>query len=108
MHYYLVAGRIYANDSSVPDGQDGRVSLDLNCVVDSTKKQIDATLMGKAQQALQLRFFKEANDTKLEVFDVFLMNFVYCGLMSPEEFAKPSGAMQSGNPSIDNPFEKTN
>ena len=60
------------------------------------QKTIPLRAMGKAQQALQLNFHKNADDPTIRVINVVLLNFVYLGHMTESDFNKsPDGTVLS-------------
>lgn len=69
------------------DGQSGSVRL--NSVATSQFNKIPVALIGKAQQGLQLNFFKKMEDPDVQVLDVVIMNIFHLGHMTPAEFHKP-------------------
>ena len=87
-HYYLTAGEIIIGHKANPDAPVATISnVRLNALVRTQEAGINAPLMGKAQQALQLQFFKnEELSPDMEVVDVVLLSFIYCGYQTEEEF----------------------
>lgn len=95
-HHYLVAGEI-----TFAEQQDDQSFIQnlvkLNCVIYSEKNKIRVQELGKAQQTLQMQFFKQlGNDPKLlarmQITNVCVLGMTYCGHMSQEEFnAAPEG-----------------
>ena len=83
-HYHLVAGEVLFVDK---DGNSGCVRL--NTMLTSDDGTVPVRLIGKAQQALQMRFFQNLEDTNLEVVDVFLHGISHLGVMTEEEFSAP-------------------
>lgn len=86
-HYFLVSGEIaFTHD-------DNMGSIRLNAIVTNTKKEIPVAVIGRAQQALQINFFKRMEDPdQVKVIDVIVSNFCYLGVFKPEEFHKaPKG-----------------
>ena len=86
-YYFLVAGEILFH---TPDGEMGQVRL--NAVVMNDSDTVPSALIGKAQQVLQLNFFKMANDAENTVVNVIILNFTNLGRMTEEQFhAVPEG-----------------
>ena len=98
-HYFLVAGQVVFHTE---DGNPGQVLL--NALVTNDSKTFPVRMIGKAQQALQLHFFKKVGDGKATVLDVPILNVSYLGLMTEKEFhATPEGTkLQERAP--DDPF----
>ncbi len=88
-HYHLVAGEVLFVNK---DGNSGCVRL--NTMLTSTDGNVPVRLIGKAQQALQMRFFEQLEDPDLQVVDVFLHGISHLGLMTAEEFSAPPEGYQ--------------
>ena len=81
-HYYLVSGSVtFRNPADESIG-----SFPFNTVVQNDIQAVPIRLLGKAQQALQMNFFKKTEDPSLEVVDVHLFSFSYLGWMSEQYF----------------------
>lgn len=87
-HYYLVSGEVFYRDPSAEEGTVIGGSVKMNSLLALERNRVTAKDMGKAQQALQLRFHNQMQDPTLEVFDVFLFSTSYLGHMTDEEFSK--------------------
>jgi hypothetical protein len=85
-HYYLVSGEVFFHGPVQENATREVGSLKLNSVITLNRNQVVAREMGRAQQALQLRFHERMKDASLEVFDVFLISFSYLGHMTHEQF----------------------
>jgi hypothetical protein len=86
--YILVAGEIVfqMNEDEPPN------AIRLNTVVTSRDGRVSVQHIGRAQQALQLQFFKRMGDPNLKVLDVVILAITPLGEFTPEEFnAAPSG-----------------
>ena len=88
------------------DGEVGQMRL--NAVVPNEKETFPARLIGKAQQALQLNFFKMANDPTATVVNVVILLVTNLGRMTEEDFhAAPEGMKleeKTQTPSANDPF----
>jgi hypothetical protein len=90
-HHYLVAGEVFFRTPEEEGVTQSVGSIKLNSMLTLSKNQIAARDMGRAQQALQMRFHERMGDPTLQVFDVFLINFSYLGYMTSEQFAADTG-----------------
>lgn len=85
LHHHLISGEIFvAEDDSIG-------SIKLNSILQTQENRITAMDIGKAQQALQMQFFKRRNmenRSDINVVDVFIINISYLGLMKPSFFSK--------------------
>lgn len=97
-HYFLVAGQVIFHTK---EGEPGQVLL--NAIVTNDTRNFPVQLIGKAQQALQLHFFKKAEPT-CTVLDVPILNITHLGHMTEREFhASPEG-MTLQEKKVDDPF----
>ena len=90
-HHFLIAGNVvFVNKEA---GQPG--SVPLNGVLISDTSNLPARSLGKAQQVLQLNFFKNSGvDAKeVQVVDVVLLSLTYLGCFSEAEFNQPPAGM---------------
>lgn len=87
-HYYLVSGEVFYRDPNAEEGTVAGGSVKLNSLLALERNRVTAMDMGKAQQALQLRFHNQMQQPTLVVFDVFMVNISYLGHMTDAEFAK--------------------
>lgn len=81
-HFHMIAAEIVfrnKNDEVVN-------ALRINGVLADSNREIPVRLLGKAQQIVQLQFHQRMQDENIEVLDVVLMNFMYLGHMTTEEF----------------------
>lgn len=79
-HYYLVTGEVVFTD-------DGAIhSTNVNGIIVLEENRIPVSELGKAQQILQLNFFKQMNNESLEIQNVVLSNFSYLGKFSKDDF----------------------
>lgn len=84
-YHFLVAALIIFKDKS-DDSQ--IMKVELNTVVEHETDDIPVKLLGRAQQAAQIRFFKEMSDSQIQVIDVVILNMIRMGYMTSEEFKK--------------------
>lgn len=94
-HHWLVAGQIVVK---YKDGEQKETNM--NALILTQRKAFTKQDIGKAQQALQLRFYKEVpQDPDTEVIDVFMVSVSYLGLMSQKDFHDGfSASSASGEP----------
>ena len=81
-HHHFFAGQVtYSDGKSVSYAH-------LNCVLTSTDRVVQAKDIGKAQQILQMQFFKrfQGDAEGIEVVDVFMLGISYLGLMTDAHF----------------------
>lgn len=101
-YYFLVTGTVMF---ATTEGETGQVMI--NAIVTNKDRLFPSRLIGKAQQAIQLHFFKKINDATVTVLDVPIQNIVNLGLMTEAEFhAAPEGtALQERSTPVENPFD---
>lgn len=89
-HHFLIAGNVlFQNNTSNEMG-----SVPLNGVLITDRKDIPAASLAKAQQILQMRFFKNIdNSTEITVVDVVLQSMTYLGEFTEEEFQAPPAGL---------------
>lgn len=81
-HYNMIVGEIVFKG-----GNDDNVNaIRVNGVMLDDSRDIPVKLLGKAQQILQLNFHQRMQDENVVVLDVVLINFLYLGHMTQEEF----------------------
>lgn len=89
-HHHLITGEIVFRHKQDESGQVNAIRV--NGVLLDEARDIPARLLGKSQQILQLNFHKRMQDDSIEVLDVVLVNFVYLGEFTEEQFhAAPEG-----------------
>lgn len=81
-HYYLVAGSVTFRNPA----DDSIGSYPFNAVVQNDINAIPVRLIGKAQQALQMQFFRKMEDAELQVIDVHIISFTHLGWMTEAQF----------------------
>lgn len=87
-HYHMISGEIVFRTK----GDEQINAMRMNGILKDQERDIPVRLLGKAQQVLQLNFHQRMQDQNLEVIDVVLMNFMYLGLFTEEEFHRaPEG-----------------
>jgi hypothetical protein len=89
-HHWLVAGEITFSMKQ-EDGSFEQHLAKQNCVVFSTENRIRVQELGKAQQTLQMQLFSKMGSDKamlenIEVTNVVILGFIYCGHMTQAEF----------------------
>lgn len=97
MHYHMICGEIIFKDASseIPS------AVRCNGVLVDPEKNIPVRLLGKAQQILQLQFHQKMDGLVVTVVDVVLMNFMYLGFMTEEQFRKtPEGMKVQEKPPV--------
>ena len=85
LHHYLIVGEIIFQE----EDNEAIASIRMNGVLIDPNKDIPVRLLGKAQQILQMNFYQRMQEQPVKVLDVVLMNFLYLGLMTQEEFHQP-------------------
>lgn len=95
LHHHLIVGEIAFRERN----REEIAALRINGIMMDPERDLPVRLLGKAQQILQLNFHQRMGDQNLEVLDVVLMNFVYLGQMTQEEFHKtPEGTKLQEKP----------
>lgn len=85
LHYWLVAGSVVINV------EDNIQAVPANAMIITDDQRVGEHQLGKAQQALQVSFFKRLGET-VQVVDVILHNLVHLGAFTDAEFhSKPIG-----------------
>ncbi|QWY83510.1 hypothetical protein [Rhizobium phage RHph_X2_28B] len=89
LHYFLGSGKVICVQKD-DKGRDMIGEKEINCIVKTGVMGVNQTQIARAQQIMQMRFYKEfADPKKVKVTDVFLYGFSYLGYMSEQEFAPP-------------------
>ncbi len=87
-HYHLITGEILCR---AKDG-DNVQGVRLNAIITSDDGKLPVALIGRAQQALQMQFFKRMNDPEIQVVDVVILGVSPLGEFTHEAFhAVPAG-----------------
>lgn len=90
-HHFLIAGNVvFLNKETEQPG-----SVPLNGVLITDTTDLPARSLSKAQQILQLNFFKSTgiSANEVQVVDVVLMSFIYLGQFTEAEFKQPPAGM---------------
>lgn len=88
-HYHLVSGEVIF---VTKDGNSGCVRL--NTMLTSDDGTVPVRQIGRAQQALQMRFFERVGEPEAQVIDVFIVAISHLGVMTAEDFeAQPGQAV---------------
>lgn len=80
-HFRLFCGEIIFRQG------DEVITRRRNAVLSSENPNVNAEVLHKAQQALQMAVMKEVNDASIVFLDVYLQNIVTLGFMTQEEFS---------------------
>lgn len=62
-----------------------------NITLTNKREFVSATMIGQAQQAVQLALFEQARDPKIRMLNVHIQNISYLGHMSSDEFLPKEG-----------------
>lgn len=91
-HYHLLTGEVIFQ----PNGTEDVNAVRVNGVLADEDKQIPVRLLAKAQQILQMNFFKRADVTPetVKVVDCVMLGFTYLGEFTAEEFHKEPEGMR--------------
>lgn len=86
-HHYLIAGQVM-----LTHGDDEALNaVFLNAVITTEEFVIGAHDIGRAQQSLQMLFFKKVppeDQSLIKIVDVVVMSITYLGYMTDERFLK--------------------
>ena len=85
-HYYLITGEIFFSPNQDKKPTDDIYSNRLNGVIYLKDKQVTTKGLAKAQQVLQLNFFRHNPPDTVTVRDVVISNISYLGYMDKESF----------------------
>lgn len=81
-HYFLLCGEIVYQ---MPERKEFEMTR-LNTVAISKDGQLTAAHIGRAQQAMQVNFFKRINDPAAQVLDLVILSIASLGQFTAEEF----------------------
>ena len=85
-HYFLIAGNVvYKVDGGTKDTNPMGI-ITLNGVITSDNQTLGVADLNQAQQVLQHHFRVKTEDNTLEIADVIILNIVYLGFQSENEF----------------------
>ena len=85
-HYFLIAGNVVYKVDSGNQDQNPMGIITLNGVITSDTQVLGVADLNQAQQVLQHHFRVKTEDNTLEVADVIILNIVYLGFQSENEF----------------------
>ena len=85
-HYFLVAGNVVYKIDSGNQDQNPMGIITLNGVITTHTQVLGVADLNQAQQVLQHHFRVKTEDNTLEVADVIILNIVYLGFQSENEF----------------------
>ncbi len=85
LHHFLLVGEIVFRE---PNSEQIN-ALRVNGILIAPEKALPVRQIGKAQQVLQLNFFKRMQIPDLQVVDVVLVNIIHLGEFTQEEFHQP-------------------
>lgn len=85
-HYHLIAGNVvYKVDGGTKETNPMGI-ITLNGVITSDTQTLGVADLNTAQQVLQHHFRVKTEDNSLEIADVIILNIVYLGYQSENEF----------------------
>jgi actin-like ATPase involved in cell morphogenesis len=85
-HYFLIAGNVvYKVDGGTKDTNPMGI-ITLNGLITSDTQTLGVTHLNEAQQVLQHHFRVKTEDNSIEIADVIILNVVYLGFQSENEF----------------------
>lgn len=91
-HYYIVAAAIMFK----ADNEGAVGSYMTNALVKTDEVCITERVIAQAQTSAQMAFHHKMKDMVLEVIDVTLISWTYCGYFTKEEFLKaPEGTIKT-------------
>lgn len=85
-HYSLIAGNVVYKVANAPDGHNPMGVITLNGVINSIGGATTLADLAEAQKVLQHHFRIKTDDPSLEIADVIILNIVYLGYHSEDEF----------------------
>ena len=85
-HYYLITGEIFFSPNQDKKPTNDIYSNRLNGVICLKDKQVTTKGLAKAQQVLQLNFFRQNPPDTVTIRDVVISNISYLGYMNKESF----------------------
>jgi len=85
-HYFLIAGNVvYKVDGGTKDTNPMGI-ITLNGLITSDTQTLGVAHLNEAQQVLQHHFRVKTEDNTIEIADVIILNVVYLGFQSENEF----------------------
>ena len=85
-HYFLIAGNVVYKVDGGNQDQNPMGIITLNGVITSDAQTLGVADLNQAQQVLQHHFRIKTEDNTLEIADVIILNIVYLGFQSENEF----------------------
>lgn len=95
-HHFLVTGQIVfspvPSNNEASDEGEMLHTVNVNCVVMSPDGRLAVAQIARAQQALQMQFFRRIEPGTVQVRDVVILALMPLGIFTSEEFnAMPEG-----------------
>lgn len=85
-HYFLIAGNVVYKIDGGSSDQNPMGILTLNGLITSNVQTLGVADLNEAQKVLQHHFRIKTEDPSLEIVDVIILNVVYLGFQSENEF----------------------
>ena len=85
-HYFLVAGNVVYKVDGGAKGSNPMGIITLNGIITSDSPVLGVAALNEAQQVLQHHFRVKTEDNTIEIADVIILNIVYLGFQSENEF----------------------
>lgn len=85
-HFFLVAGNVVYKLQDETKEVNPMGIITLNGVITADSQVLGVNAMSQAQQVLQHHFRLKTEDNTLEIADVIILNIIYLGFQSKEEF----------------------
>ena len=85
-HYFLIAGNVVYKVDGGAKGTNPMGIITLNGIITSDTQTLGVADLNQAQQVLQHHFRIKTEDNTIEIADVILLNVVYLGFQSENEF----------------------
>ncbi len=85
-HYFLIAGNVVYKVDGGAKGSNPMGIITLNGIITSDSPVLGIASLNEAQQVLQHHFRVKTEDNTIEIADVIILNIVYLGFQSENEF----------------------
>ena len=85
-HYFLIAGNVVYKVDGGAKGSNPMGIITLNGIITSDTQTLGVADLNQAQQVLQHHFRVKTDDNTIEIADVIILNIVYLGFQSENEF----------------------
>ena len=85
-HYFLIAGNVVYKVDGGAKGSNPMGIITLNGIITSDSPVLGVAALNEAQQVLQHHFRVKTEDNTIEIADVIILNIVYLGFQSENEF----------------------